>query len=57
MSWEIHNNSLSPEIFNQVNGFIKDEYGDNYFSGTCMVIGFWEDVQVSGEYYSSVSCD
>lgn len=44
MSWEIHNNSLSPDIIDQVNTFIKEEYGDSEFNGTWMMIFFWEDV-------------
>ena len=44
MAWEIHNDSLSPDLFDQVNTFIADEYGDSYFNGTWMLIAFWEDV-------------
>lgn len=44
VSWEIHNNSLSPDIIDQVNTFIKEEYGDSEFNGTWMMIFFWEDV-------------
>lgn len=54
MSWEIHNNSLSPDIIDQVNNFIKDEYGDSQFNGTWMMICFWEDVSPLEESYVSL---
>ena len=54
MSWEIHNDTLSPDVFNLVNDFIKEEYGDGYFNGTWMLITFWEDL-VTSETSSNVS--
>ena len=53
MSWEIHNDTLSPEVFNLVNDFIEEEYGDGYFNGTWMLITFWEDL-VASETSSNV---
>ena len=54
VSWEIHNNTHSPEIFDLVNEFIEYEYGDGNFNGTWMFIGFWEDLLAS-ETISNVS--
>ena len=47
VSWEIHNASLSPGVFNRVNAFIRNEFGDSNFDGTWMIICFWEDVLAS----------
>ena len=54
VAWEIHNSSLSPDLLEQVDMFINDEYGDEYFNGTWMVVGFWEDL-VASEVDSDVS--
>ena len=53
MSWEIHNCTHSPEVFDLVENFIKEEYGDGYFNGTWMLISFWEDL-VASESTSNV---
>lgn len=53
VSWEIHNNSLSPDIIDQVNTLIEEEYGDSEFNGTWMMICFWEDVAPLEESYVS----
>lgn len=55
MTWEIHNDSLSPDLFDQVNSFIADEYGDSYFNGTWMLIASWEDIASSDGNFL-VSC-
>ena len=54
MSWEIHNRTLSPDMFDLVDDFIKEEYGDGSFNGTWMLISFWEDL-VASETNSNVS--
>ena len=54
VSWEVHTSSLSPDLFDLVNTFISDEYGDDNFNGTWMFTGFWEDLLAS-ETTSSVS--
>lgn len=54
VSWEIHNNSLSPDIIDQVTTFIEEEYGDSEFNGTWMMICFWEDVAPLEESYVSL---
>ena len=56
VSWEIHNSTLSSDLVTQVSNFIQEEYGDENFNGTWMIIGFWEDVGTSGES-SSVSSE
>ena len=45
--WEIHNRTLSPDMFDLVDDFIEEEYGDGYFNGTWMLISFWEDLVAS----------
>lgn len=47
VSWEIHNTSLSSDLIAQVNQLIQVEYGDEDFSGTWMMVGFWEDIPSS----------
>lgn len=54
VSWEIHNTTLSPELLNDVDTFISVEYGDEYFNGTWMIVGFWENL-LESEGHSSVS--
>lgn len=52
VSWEIHDISQSPDLLNQVNNFIQVDEGIN-FTGTWMMIGFWEELHDS-EVYTNV---
>lgn len=54
VSWEIHNNQFSGNLIDQVNDLIQREYGDANFTGTWMIVGFWENV-TSSYSFSDVS--
>ena len=45
--WEIHNSTNSLDLLMQVDNFIRDEYGDADYTGTWMLVAFWENVQPS----------
>ena len=47
VSWEIHDSENSPDLLIQVDNFIRDEYGDADYTGTWMLVAFWENVQPS----------
>ena len=53
VSWEIHNDQFSSNLVDKVNNLIQREYGDANFTGTWMIVGFWENV--TNSYSSDVS--
>ena len=52
VSWEILDIAYTPEVFDQVNVFIKN-IKDVNFNGTWMLVAFWENV---GQYVSNLKC-
>lgn len=51
VSWEVHNSSLSSTLVNKVNSLIQVEYGDANFTGSWMIVGFWENVTDANSTY------
>ena len=47
VSWELHTRTNSFSLVTMVDSFIADEYGDENFEGSWMLIAFWENVQPS----------
>ena len=48
VSWEIHDRQNSPALMSMVDNFIGDEYGDEIFEGSWMLVAFWENMKPSG---------
>ena len=48
-SWEIHDREHSSSLMAMVDTFIAEEYGDQNFEGSWMLVAFWENMQPSGQ--------
>ena len=55
VSWETHTDSESKDLLKQVDNLIQMEYGDTNFTGTWMLVSFWENVSDSDGLFE-VSC-
>ena len=49
VSWEVHTRDSSQSLIEQVDNLIQEEYGDTNFTGSWMLVGFWENVTDSDE--------
>lgn len=56
VSYEVHDRQNSPSLVERVDSFIANEYGDNNFFGSWMLIAFWENVEPSGPTDVSIIC-
>ena len=44
VSWEVHTREESGYLLDRVDSLIQLEYGDTNFTGSWMLVGFWENV-------------
>ena len=55
ISWEIHNRTESRDLLEQVDNLIQVEYGDTNFTGSWMLVSFWENVRETGSSSEVIS--
>ena len=51
VSWELHNNSVSWDLLAQVDYLIQREHGDANFTGSWMLVSFWENVTANNSLF------
>lgn len=55
VSWEVHNTTKSQDLLDQVDNLIQVEYGDTNFTGSWMLVSYWENVTETGSTFMVIS--